>query len=258
MSVASFLGVDATTDGREICSIQIYENSSWSSIHHHPEMFGGAGAVAATMSAMAGPSSAFPSFGSHLSSSSSRTGSAGVSASGLPSVMEGRYTWEFRIDSTGQDGGGAALAIGVCSVDYAIDRSGGSPSPLGSDSASWCLFSSGERSHNNDRSQVFVSHWIQGDVIGMEIDMERGTITYFRNSETLGAVFQDLDKKYAGMEGGGVIPCVTLLARGARVSLHKKGLKTGAGSITYSSSDPLERKKWQGQWCRGKREGPAF
>lgn len=79
----------------------------------------------------------------------------------------------------------------------------------------------GEKYHK-EQNRSYAGGWGRGDLIGMEVDMDRGTLSYYRNGEALGEAYNNLGK-LSGREGGGVVPCVALIARGAKVSIHKHG-----------------------------------
>jgi len=172
-------------------------------------------------------------------------------------VMSGRYLWEFRVDSLGSSGifGSSAVAcVGVCRPESALgtgsDHGGGS-GPPGHDALSWGWLSSGEKYHK-ERASSYGQAWRAGDVVGMELDMARGSLAFYRNSKHQGDAFLDL-AKFGGGDGGGLVPCVALASKAARVSLL--GLKRGSGAIEFKSGDELGRLRWEGGWSRGRRHG---
>ena len=90
----------------------------------------------------------------------------------------------------------------------------------------------GEKYHK-EQNRSYAGGWGRGDLIAMEVDMDRGTLSYYKNGEALGEAYNNLGK-LSGREGGGVVPCVALIARGAKVSIHKHGEWTVEWAVEWT------------------------
>lgn len=61
-----------------------------------------------------------------------------------------------------------------------------------------------------------------GDLIGVELDMNRGVLSFLKNGKHLGDCFSDLSKLVGGTTG--VLPFVSLGQRGESISIYKRSL----------------------------------
>ena len=100
----------------------------------------------------------------------------------------GQWHWEFSVTCVGDEGmfGGSSCAIGVCRLESALGQGpeggGGSNGGRssrgvipGQDAHSWAYLSSGDKIHG-ERSRSFGPTWRNNDVIGLELDLNLGTV----------------------------------------------------------------------------------
>ncbi|OQS06539.1 HECT E3 ubiquitin ligase, partial [Thraustotheca clavata] len=172
-----------------------------------------------------------------------------VNAAPIPipiSLSRGQYLWEFEITNL-QTSDGIRLGIATHNVDTSI--------LLGNDSYGWGFCATGKTYHNNSSNRFTSTGFTQGDVVGMELNMDAGTLVIYRNNVLLGTAFSNLHLELpmdAFVTGnGGLIPCVSLYR--PQSSVYIRGLKHGNGSIVYPSNHVNDR--YDGEWKYGKRNG---
>lgn len=155
----------------------------------------------------------------------------------------GKWLWEWRITSCGN-----RTSVGVCGQDVAVVSAAGVPlqsgtggggggaSEGGSDGGSrpdlWLYRSDGHLSHGGESTERVCpgGGFESGDVIGVELDADAGTVAFLKNDSYVGAQFKIVELSKL-VEGGGLYPCISL--RGSGDAAVLLGLKEGPGSITY-------------------------
>lgn len=73
-----------------------------------------------------------------------------------------------------------------------------------------CL--SGQKIHRN-RVEEYSNGFSRGDIVGVHVDLNAGTLEFSRNGKMLGIAFNDVK--------GPLTPCISLL-KGQRVTLHDR------------------------------------
>ncbi|CAM9662082.1 unnamed protein product, partial [Hapterophycus canaliculatus] len=101
-----------------------------------------------------------------------------------------------------------------------------------------------------------------GDVVGVELDADAGTLAFLKNNSYVGGQFKIVRRSDAGKgdDGGaggggsddGLYPCASLRGSGDVAVLL--GLKDGAATITFRSP-PGKGGYWRGQWFQGVQHG---
>ncbi len=99
----------------------------------------------------------------------------------------GSYYWEFKITNSGT-GGEYSLAVGVAPEHLMLDNY-----ITATAGVSWVWYNQGSRCHastdNNDR---FGDAYRTGDVIGLSYDSDAGTLSAWKNKQSLGIMFQNV------------------------------------------------------------------
>ena len=190
----------------------------------------------------------------------------------------GKWLWEWHIVSCGN-----RASVGVCGHDVAAISAAGVPvqgaaagggGGEGGEAADradlWLYRSDGNLSHGGESTEKNCpgGGFESGDVIGVELDADAGTLSFLKNDSYVGAQFEivrrsDAPAKGEGEgEGGGggcssgddsngggernrgLYPCVSL--RGSGDAAVLLGLKNGAATITYRSP-PSDKKGGSGR-----------
>jgi len=126
---------------------------------------------------------------------------------------EGIFYWEVKIIETERD----FLKIGVCKKDVPPLNS------LGFSDFGWG-FSGDFKWHNTaipynqnendlsvDSKTVHLRRFIKGDIVGVLLDMNNATVSFFLNGKNCGVAFTDLpDELYAGVSLDAIGECVEL------------------------------------------------
>jgi hypothetical protein len=94
-------------------------------------------------------------------------------------VSSGKYYWEVTIN------GGAGTGIGICS--NAVNLS----SYLGGD-ANGYSYDWNANKYNNAVGTAYGASYTTGDVIGVALDMDAGTLTYYKNNASQGQAFSGI------------------------------------------------------------------
>lgn len=170
----------------------------------------------------------------------------------------GKWLWEWQVVSCGN-----RASIGVCGHDVAAisatgipvqgggaSGGGGSGGSEGSGSGGggggddderaelWMYHSDGHLSHGGESTERVCpgGGFDGGDVIGVELDLDAGTVAFLKNDSYVGGQFTIVRRSDAAKKDGtggasGLYPCVSL--HGSGDALVLLGLKEGAGSISY-------------------------
>lgn len=185
---------------------------------------------------------------------STEPGSRRLVVAEAPSVagegyQTGRWLWEWHIVSCGN-----RASVGVCRRDVAAISAAGVPvqgaggGGAGDRADLWLYRSDGNLSHGGESTERMCpgGGFDSGDVVGVELDADAGTLAFLKNDTYVGGQFK-IDRRSEGDdndngdgEGGrGLYPCVSL--RGSGDAAVLLGLKHGAATITYRSP-PSEKK----------------
>lgn len=156
----------------------------------------------------------------------------------------GKWLWEWRIASCGN-----RTSVGVCGHDVALVSAAGVPLQSGGNGSSsgdhgsksgggnnrpdlWVYRSDGHLSHGGESTECVCPGgcFENGDVIGVELDADAGTVAFLKNDAYVGALFKIVGRSESA-KAGGLYPCVSLRDSGDAVVLL--GLKEGPATITY-------------------------
>ncbi|RHY35526.1 hypothetical protein DYB32_000020 [Aphanomyces invadans] len=161
-------------------------------------------------------------------------------------ISYGVYHWEIQISSlTATDG----IRVGVC-------IEGVNPTLLlGEDRFGWGLCASGKVYHSSTAQRYASVGFVQGDRVGIELNMYKGTLGYYRNRIHLGDAFTNLNLELPmtaylmANSVGGFVPAVSFFRPQSMVVCL--GLKEGRDDIQYVKKN----RAFSGQWKQGQREG---
>jgi hypothetical protein len=99
--------------------------------------------------------------------------------------------------------------------------------------------------------------------VGIQLDLDEGTVRFIKNDRDLGLGFLQLHK-HPAVTGGpgyeapalrGLRPCAFLGGPSDKVMLL--GLKSGPGRRVFEKQDSFQRREFVGQWRYGMRHGPG-
>lgn len=167
----------------------------------------------------------------------------------------GKWLWEWHIVSCSN-----RTSVGVCGHDVAVVSAAGVPLQAGGgDSASsgggeggstsdggsnradlWLYRSDGHLSHGGESTERMCpgGGFESGDVVGVELDADAGTVAFLKNDSYVGGQFKVVVGRSESTEpteteaaASGLYPCVSL--RGSGDAAVLLGLKEGPGTITY-------------------------
>ena len=121
-----------------------------------------------------------------VSSANLNTSMASVawnSAFGTMGVSSGKWYWE----STLLTSSGADAGVGISS-----NPSGSANSYLGVDANSWAYYGNNGNKRNNDVGASYGATYTNGDVIGIALDLDAGTLTFYKNNTSQGTAYSSL------------------------------------------------------------------
>ena len=135
--------------------------------------------------------------------------------------MTGKNYWEIRVDRSPT----AYLFIGVATGDTNLSTF------LGGDEYGWGYIGDRALYHKRNKIKLYGDRFGQGDVIGITLDMDEGTLSFAKNGVDLGVAIQNLS--------GVLYPAVAFYNRGQRVTILTQpgnGQLPGAGVACACSS----------------------
>lgn len=170
----------------------------------------------------------------------------------------GKWLWEWHIVSCGN-----RVSVGVCGHDVAAISAAGVPvhgagggTGAGDRADLWLYRSDGNLLHGGESTEGTcpAGGFDSGDVVGVELDADAGTLVFLKNDSYVGGQFKIVRRSGAakgdssggdgcggggGRSRGGLYPCVSL--RGSGDTAVLLGLKEGAATITYRSPPSDEK-----------------
>ncbi|XP_031554497.1 SPRY domain-containing SOCS box protein 3-like [Actinia tenebrosa] len=122
----------------------------------------------------------------HIDPVDMSTGTAAVR--GNKAFTHGQHYWEVKLS----DVYGTSVMVGVGTKDAVLHTNNYEyVNLIGKDSQSWGLSHKGEIWHNG-KKRKFCEPFFDSTVIGILLDMDQGTLSYFKNNELLGVAFSGL------------------------------------------------------------------
>lgn len=119
------------------------------------------------------------------------TGTAAVR--GSKAFTHGQHYWEVKLS----DIYGTSVMVGVGTQNAVLHTSNYEyVNLIGRDSQSWGLSHKGELWHNGKKRQ-FCEPFFDSTVIGILLDMDQGTLSFFKNKKLLGVAFTGLCDNYS-------------------------------------------------------------
>jgi hypothetical protein len=106
-----------------------------------------------------------------------------LSAKGTFGVTSGKWYWEVTVIATG---GSGQEGIGIGKIDT-FPPTGW----VGDSTSSWGYWSDGVRWHNSGTSSYGASY-TTGDVIGVALDMDAGTLVFYKNNSSQGTAYSSI------------------------------------------------------------------
>jgi hypothetical protein len=106
-----------------------------------------------------------------------------LSAKGTFGVTSGKWYWEVTVIATG---GSGQEGIGIGKIDT-FPPTGW----VGDSTSSWGYWSDGVRWHNSGTSSYGASY-TTGDVIGVALDMDAGTLVFYKNNTSQGTAYSSI------------------------------------------------------------------
>ncbi|CAM9910908.1 unnamed protein product, partial [Scytosiphon promiscuus] len=183
---------------------------------------------------------------------------------GTPSVegegyRTGKWLWEWHVVSCGNQ-----VSFGVCGYDVAAISAAGVPvqgaggAGAGDRADLWLYRADGKLLHGGESTERACpgGGFDSGDVVGVELDADAGTLAFLKNDSYVGGQFKIVRRSdvaegdggaggdgdgdgVAGESDHGLYPCASL--RGSGDAAVLLGLKEGAATITFRSP-PSEKK----------------
>ena len=132
---------------------------------------------------------------------------------GSTPFIEGVNRWEVKIDKTST----SYLFIGVAT------KMADPSSFLGGDDYGWGYIGDRALYHKRQKASVYGEKFCMGDVIGVILDLDKGTLEFERNGNNMGVAFENLS--------GELYPAVAFYNQGQRVSLVKSGFDCPSAGI---------------------------
>ncbi len=127
----------------------------------------------------------FPSSGTTLSNGNlDRSATTGFSSIGTVGVSSGKWYWE----ATAGSSNGANNLIGIGAVS-----AGTTPQQWYGTANGWAYFGSTGNKFNNGTGTAYGATFTAGDVIGVALDCDNGTLTFYKNGTSQGTAFTGLN-----------------------------------------------------------------
>jgi hypothetical protein len=130
------------------------------------------------------------------------TTSAWAEIIGTIGVSSGKYYWE--VTCANLIVGTSSLLIGICTPAEANAIAQSSNIFVGSTATSWGYFSDNGNKYNSASGVAYGSSYANNDVIGVALDMNAGTVTFYKNNVSQGVA-------YSGLTGV-ILPAISSLS----------------------------------------------
>lgn len=99
------------------------------------------------------------------------------------SVTSGKWYWEVRLDTMGA---GDAFVAGVANASATLTNY------LGSDANGWGYIAASGLKVNNASTAAYGAAYAAGDVIGVKLDLDAGTLEFLKNNSSQGTAYSSL------------------------------------------------------------------
>ncbi|CAK4082477.1 unnamed protein product [Aphanomyces euteiches] len=136
---------------------------------------------------------------------------------GTECFVVGKHRWEIKVEKASS----AYLFVGVAS------RRANLESFLGADEHSWGFIGDGALYYQRNRVKTYGEPFGEGDVIGLDLDCDLGTLSYTKNGQSLGVAFDNVV--------GELCPAVAFYSRHQKVSLVSAGFDVNLGLKLHGS-----------------------
>ncbi|KDO31550.1 hypothetical protein SPRG_03479 [Saprolegnia parasitica CBS 223.65] len=136
---------------------------------------------------------------------------------GSEGFVVGRHKWQIKIDKSSS----AYLFLGVASKRANLE------SFLGADEHSWGFIGDGALYYQRNRLKTYGDTFGEGDVIGLDLDCDLGTLSYSKNGVDLGVAFDNVV--------GELFPAVAFYSRHQKISLVANGFECSVGLTLHGS-----------------------
>ncbi|EQC37076.1 hypothetical protein SDRG_05303 [Saprolegnia diclina VS20] len=136
---------------------------------------------------------------------------------GSEGFVVGRHKWQIKIDKSSS----AYLFLGVASKRANLE------SFLGADEHSWGFIGDGALYYQRNRLKTYGDTFGEGDVIGLDLDCDLGTLSYSKNGVDLGVAFDNVI--------GELFPAVAFYSRHQKISLVANGFECSVGLTLHGS-----------------------
>ena len=159
-------------------------------------------------------------------------------------ITTGTWAWDISIKRCSTQ----YMGVGIASLGTKFT------SYLGRDFTGWAFQPTGEKWHANVGTPYGPPRpsYSEGDTITVEIDMDRGELSFYKNNLFLGVAFDNVRQSAVAAKYG-VFPAVTCYRSGDM--LESRGFRDGEITDYFSSLDVLNRVRWTQVWSNGKRHG---
>lgn len=107
---------------------------------------------------------------------------------GTIGVSSGKWYWEFTANGAGQD-------VGICG----INNRGQQGVYVGSTADSYGYYGGSGAKYNNGSSSTYGATYTTNDIIGVALDMDAGTIVFYKNNSSQGTAFSSLSGTFFPM-----------------------------------------------------------
>ena len=130
-----------------------------------------------------------------------------LSTMALPST--GKYYFEFTGVTVETGAGTGYQGVGICDVTDAI-----SATYIGGTANSYAYYNLGYKGNNGTLTAGYGATWATGDVIGCAVDMDAGTIVFYKNNTSQGTA-------YSGLSGTkSYTPAISILGTTSNMALN--------------------------------------
>jgi len=113
----------------------------------------------------------------------SHTVSAWDACTGSICIASGKWYWEVTVATW--DGSGAPFLIGIANTSQDVNAE------LGQSANSWVYLPTGQKRYNGSTSSYGAS-LATGNVVGIALDMDAGTLTFYKNGSSQGQAFTSI------------------------------------------------------------------